>query len=219
MLRVNEIFETIQGEARWTGTPSVFIRLQGCPVGCPWCDTKHTWPAGSESGVISFQQMLEKDKDAPTFAEVGYLTLFNHCKRAKPNHYVITGGEPFAQDISDLTSALSQIGTVQVETSGTHPVKCDDQTWITLSPKIGMPGGFEVLPSAVQRANEIKMPARRRDDIEKVKNLLTATGKRMVDVWLQPISMGVEATDLCVDACLEYGYKLSIQTHKVANIR
>ncbi len=40
---VNEIFETIQGEATYTGTPAVFVRLQGCPVGCPWCDTKHTW--------------------------------------------------------------------------------------------------------------------------------------------------------------------------------
>ena len=43
MLKINEIFDTIQGEAYFTGTPATFIRLQGCPVGCAWCDTKHTW--------------------------------------------------------------------------------------------------------------------------------------------------------------------------------
>ena len=43
MIRVNEIFFTIQGEAAFTGTPAIFVRLQGCAVGCGWCDTKHTW--------------------------------------------------------------------------------------------------------------------------------------------------------------------------------
>ncbi|GAM63268.1 queuosine biosynthesis queE radical SAM [Vibrio ishigakensis] len=43
MLKLNEIFETIQGEGFFTGVPSIFIRLQGCPVGCAWCDTKQTW--------------------------------------------------------------------------------------------------------------------------------------------------------------------------------
>ncbi|MGY8878270.1 MAG: 7-carboxy-7-deazaguanine synthase QueE, partial [Pseudoalteromonas sp.] len=43
MYKINEVFETIQGEASFTGTPSIFLRLQGCPVGCSWCDTKQTW--------------------------------------------------------------------------------------------------------------------------------------------------------------------------------
>ncbi len=38
-LNINEMFETIQGEGAHTGIPSIFVRLQGCPVGCPWCDT------------------------------------------------------------------------------------------------------------------------------------------------------------------------------------
>ena len=40
---INEIFQTIQGEGVFTGVPAIFVRLQGCPVGCPWCDTRHTW--------------------------------------------------------------------------------------------------------------------------------------------------------------------------------
>ncbi len=40
---INEMFQTLQGEGYYTGVPAIFIRLQGCPVGCSWCDTKHTW--------------------------------------------------------------------------------------------------------------------------------------------------------------------------------
>ncbi len=46
---INEMFQTLQGEGYFTGVPAIFIRLQGCPVGCAWCDTKHTgtsWPIG-----------------------------------------------------------------------------------------------------------------------------------------------------------------------------
>ena len=39
------MFETIQGEGVFTGVPAVFVRLQECPVGCSWCDTKQTWYA------------------------------------------------------------------------------------------------------------------------------------------------------------------------------
>jgi hypothetical protein len=44
--RVNELFSTIQGEGVHMGRTATFIRLQGCPVGCPWCDSKTTWYNG-----------------------------------------------------------------------------------------------------------------------------------------------------------------------------
>ena len=65
MLRINEVFPTIQGEATYTGTPATFIRLQGCPVGCSWCDTKHTWPIGLERKKISQEEMEAKTKSKP----------------------------------------------------------------------------------------------------------------------------------------------------------
>ena len=58
MLKINEIFDTIQGEAYFTGTPATFIRLQGCPVGCNWCDTKHTGSEGVEKLKIEIDEML-----------------------------------------------------------------------------------------------------------------------------------------------------------------
>lgn len=52
---INEMFQTLQGEGYFTGVPAIFIRLQGCPVGCAWCDTKHTWEKrGSEVSFSAF---------------------------------------------------------------------------------------------------------------------------------------------------------------------
>lgn len=219
MLRVNEIFVTIQGEARYTGTPSVFVRLQGCPVGCPWCDTKHTWPAENLKAVIPMWEMVLKEKDAPTYAEVSVEDLVDYCTSLGPDHVVITGGEPFAQDLRELTARLSEHVSVQVETSGTHEINCSDEVWVTLSPKIDMPGGLQVLSSSVARANEIKMPVEDESDLENLRRFLMNENAPSAPVWLQPVSMDPRSTQLCVDACLKEGFNLSIQTHKVANIR
>ena len=59
MYKINEVFETIQGEASYTGTPSIFLRLQGCPVGCSWCDTKQTWDVDNVYKV-SLDETVEK---------------------------------------------------------------------------------------------------------------------------------------------------------------
>src|SRR5262245_42764119 len=46
-LQVSELFLSLQGEGPSAGTPAHFLRLQGCDVGCTWCDSKYTWdPAG-----------------------------------------------------------------------------------------------------------------------------------------------------------------------------
>ena len=43
-LPVVETFHSLQGEGHHSGRSAFFIRLAGCNVGCPWCDTKHSWP-------------------------------------------------------------------------------------------------------------------------------------------------------------------------------
>ena len=46
MLRITEIFYSLQGEARTTGAPTVFVRLTGCPLRCRWCDTDYAFKGG-----------------------------------------------------------------------------------------------------------------------------------------------------------------------------
>lgn len=64
---INEMFQTLQGEGYFTGVPAIFIRLQGCPVGCAWCDTKHTWDKLADREVSLFS-ILAKTKRATSGA-------------------------------------------------------------------------------------------------------------------------------------------------------
>ena len=177
MLKINEIFDTIQGEANYTGTPATFIRLQGCPVGCEWCDTKHTWSSGNEKSRIPILEMLTKEKDSPKWAEIEEEKLVQIVENLKPRHFVITGGEPCTQDIFKLTRLLARLGTVQVETSGTQTINVYHKTWVTVSPKIDMIGGLNVLNSAILRANELKMPI---NGLKDVKNLQKLVKKQII---------------------------------------
>ena len=102
--RIAECFFSIQGEGVTVGMPAVFIRLQGCSVGCRWCDTKYSWdPAGGHQ--VTLEALVEEAAAFP-------------CRRA-----VVTGGEPLESSLfTPLVEALKARGfTVEVETSGTLP--------------------------------------------------------------------------------------------------
>lgn len=221
MLPVCELFETIQGEATWTGTPSVFVRLQGCDVGCSFCDTKHTWELNPQR-EISLGAMLAKETDSSSYAAVAVPTLVSTIASFKARHVVITGGEPCRYNLHELTESLMVSGySVQIESSGTEPVRVYGTTWITISPKIDMPGKRSVLPDVVAGASEIKMPIGRKSDIEKLRRFLDTIRfpAEPPPIWLQPLSASPKATALCIEACLEFGWKLSIQTHKFIGVR
>ena len=218
MLPVNEIFDTMQGEAFHTGSPAIFVRLQGCPIGCPWCDTKHTWDVLPENAVPQKVMML-KEQDSPQYTNMTALEIADYCKTLPTRMVVITGGEPCLYDLMPLTNQLIQAGKqVQIETSGTHEVKCNPYTWVTVSPKLNMPGGYQMNAEALNRANEIKYPVGKPQDIENLKELLLKhkLGKM---VWLQPLSQSKKATELCIEAAREYGWRVSIQTHKFLGVR
>ena len=218
MLKINEIFDTIQGEANFTGTPATFIRLQGCPVGCHWCDTKHTWSTGIEKLRVEVNEMLHKTKDSPKWSSISEKDIVNIVKKLKPRHFVLTGGEPCSQDIFELTRLLATVGTVQVETSGTHTINVYHKTWVTVSPKIEMGGGLNVLNSALIRANEIKMPINSLKDVKNLQKLVKNVKYSQL-VWLQPVSQIEENTNLCVKTAMDNNWRISIQTHKYMGVR
>src|SRR5271169_1061580 len=156
MTRLCEFYECIQGEGRFTGTPMWLVRLQGCDVGCPWCDTKESWDGGGfEIDPAIFIPRLREANQAIRWA-------------------MITGGEPCLQNLNPFTAALVEAGMrAALETSGTSPIT-GTLDWITVSPKVGMPGHKEVLQSVLERADEIKMPVGAQRDID---NLLTLLAK------------------------------------------
>ena len=87
MLEVNEIFATFQGEACFTGYPSIFIRLAGCNLSCNFCDTEFD----------KFQELSLDD----ILLKINELNIDNFA-----NLIVITGGEPMRQPIEKLCKKL-----------------------------------------------------------------------------------------------------------------
>lgn len=99
MLRVSEIFYSLQGETRTAGLPTVFVRLTGCPLRCHWCDTEHAFRGGE---LLSMAVILEQ------------------VAKYAPKYVTVTGGEPLAQKacLPLLTALADQGYEVSLETSG-----------------------------------------------------------------------------------------------------
>ncbi|MDQ6780598.1 MAG: 7-carboxy-7-deazaguanine synthase QueE [Candidatus Eremiobacteraeota bacterium] len=117
-LKVNETFVSVQGEGSLIGQPSFFIRLDGCPLRCRWCDTPYAL-AGDAGREVPVSDLV---------------------RSAGPyRHVVITGGEPLAQDIRPLVESLRG-HHVTVETSGTIFAQLPQVALFSLSPKIGTSG-------------------------------------------------------------------------------
>ncbi|MGB0937989.1 MAG: 7-carboxy-7-deazaguanine synthase QueE [Colwellia sp.] len=218
--KINELFETIQGEGSFTGQPSIFIRLQGCPVACSWCDTKHTWDINLDDEV-SKESVLNKKQENCNWGAFSVEDILKIIidKGFKAKHIVITGGEPCMVDLTPLCSAFEAKGySTQVETSGTFEIKVTDSCWVTVSPKIKMRGGFDILQSAMTRANEIKHPIATEQHVEELHALLSEHKVTSTPVYLQPISQKQRATELAIKTCIENNWRLSVQVHKYIGI-
>ena len=104
VLRVNEIFHSIQGESGHAGLPCVFVRLTGCNLRCRWCDTEYAFHEGREMSVD--EVLAEVDLHGCPLVE-------------------ITGGEPLLQEETpELMSRLLERGhRVLLETGGSLPIE------------------------------------------------------------------------------------------------
>jgi len=219
--KVNELFQTIQGEGFYTGVPAIFVRLQGCDVGCSWCDTKHTWDI-DPAKQTPLNLLTDRSNESDRWAGVSAQDIIDEINRLgySAKLVVITGGEPCMFDLRDLTHLLHEFGFhTQIETSGTYPVLVDTYSWVTVSPKVNMRAKKEVLLSALERANEIKHPVGTEKDIEQLDALLQPL-KSIKDktICLQPISQKAKATALCMQTCIERNWRLSVQVHKYLDI-
>jgi len=218
--KINELFETIQGEGAFTGQPSIFIRLQGCPVACSWCDTKHTWDINLEDEIKS-SAMLSKTQETQAWSALSICEIVDVfiAQGFKAKHVVITGGEPAMVDLIPLCLALEEAGfSCQLETSGTFELHVSDNCWVTVSPKVNMKGGYKILNSAMLRANEIKHPVATEQHVDDLKSLLQEHNIINTQVYLQPISQKERATTLAIKTCIENNWRLSVQVHKYLGI-
>lgn len=185
--RVNEIFNSLQGEGYHTGRPAVFVRLSGCNRCCDFCDTDHS-----------------------NFSELTAAEIVAESSRFASRFMVITGGEPLLQVDAPLIDAIHRAGfTIAVETNGSLPAPAGID-WITCSPK--------EKPWLLERCDELKVVFTSPEAPPEA-SMHFDTPNRFV----QPLfdnGSSTSNTDETIQWLLRHpDWRLSLQTHKLLNIR
>lgn len=203
-LLVQEVFATLQGEGLYAGWPAVFIRLGGCNLACHFCDTQ-------------FENFSEITREA-LLARVKQLAAPDGTRICKL--VVITGGEPFRQEISPLCEALLAEGfLVQIETNGTLFRALPDAVQVMCSPKAVDGKYYPLRPDILARANALKFLIS--EATPPYQNVpFTASD---CPIYVQPMDEYDAVTNkknqqLALSLALRHGYRLSLQTHKILEI-
>ena len=146
-LPVYERFHSWQGEGIHLGKSAFFIRLHGCPVHCPWCDSAGTWHPKHKPENVEHLECTDLADEA-----------FYAC----PEIVVITGGEPAIHDLVGLSYQLrSRNLPVHIETCGAFPIM-GEMDWVTVSPKSAAPP----IEETFELVDEWKIIVENEDSIE-----------------------------------------------------
>jgi len=198
MFDINDIFYTLQGEGRWSGTAAVFIRFANCNLRCSFCDTEFL-----SSRPMSSREILEA------------------VQRYPARHIVLTGGEPLMRDLSQLTAVLKEAGYfLQVETNGMFDEGLEQIDWITVSPKNSR--------TRIHRAHELKLLLEKggeplydhgiEAEFKYISPLNPGHGGRVGEDSSELFDP--EAAAYAAEWVMKHpGYRLSLQLHKLLGIK
>lgn len=225
-LQVIKIWRTIQGEGPLAGSPATFVRLAGCNLCCPACDTEYT------NGAYSM---------SPNW-------IAREVFLARNRLVVITGGEPYRQNIKPTVDVLLGNGfNVQLETNGTHYRE------ILPEPEMGTPDGDLdeiarylqltivvspktpfVDPRFLQHTTSHFKYVVRHGEVNERGLPQSVMGNKMgvfhvppdfdaTRVYIQPLDEGQPGPNelnvkQAVEVCMKFGYILSLQTHKLIGV-
>lgn len=222
-LSVEEMFYTIQGEGPLSGRAALFIRMAGCNLACHFCDTQFETKADQTEPV---DLILQKIRAMPL---------------AERKLVVITGGEPLRQNISKLVEGLFVSGTqlVQIETAGTlwqedlRPWVEEGRVILVCSPKTP-----KVHPAITELCRHWKyiiiddggygwdgLPGVGTQPSTRImfQPLYRCPGRHDDAVWVSPCDQqdphkNKKNMDLATLLVLRFGYRLSLQVHKIINL-
>jgi len=200
---INEIFQSIQGEGRNAGVPSVFVRVAGCNLRCEWCDTKYSLRA-DDADYMGISDLTER------------INVFNS------SHIVVTGGEPllYQRELSHFFSALSAETYIEVETNGTiKPESAFDNrvSLYNVSPKLDEAGGIN--PDAINFFRDMSSRADfkfvyypRIED--KLRKFISTNQIERQQIYIMPLTYGNMKVQKgiikkALDFCLKSKYRFS----------
>lgn len=213
--KLKEIYYTLQGEGAQTGHPAVFVRFTGCNLwsgheknraeaACYFCDTDFVGTDGENGGNYKTEKELAE--------KINSLWPSNHQSSKSKKLAVFTGGEPLLQLDTSLIKAVQKLGfQVAVETNGT--IKAPEGIdWLTVSPKPNS--------SLIQKSgSELKLVYPHEVKPESLSEL------DFKHFYLMPLDSpskeeSKKNLDKAVAYCLDNPrWKLTLQTHKILNIK
>jgi organic radical activating enzyme len=201
-IKIVEIFKSIEGEGSLIGFSMVFIRLEGCNLRCPWCDTKYSYD-GSSYKSMNIKEIREAVEQFST------------------KNITITGGEPLGNDgFDDIVRVFEDDYFVKIETNGTlFKSSLENRNlYISCSPK----EPYFIDEKLAPFIDELKFVIDDKieiDDINRVLNMVETT-----NVTLQPQSYdlvnSLKKAQSVQDRLAQDGVEARLipQTHKLLNI-
>ncbi len=209
ILAINEIFPTFQGEGPFVGYPAVFIRLSGCNLACKFCDTEFDDMINMDLvDIISQIQALARNEQGNLVRKL----------------VVITGGEPMRQPIEKLCDSLIALDfSVQIETNGTIYRSLNRQVSIVCSPKNAGKNYLEIREDLLENIAALKFII---SSGNKLYDNVAEVGqtKYNIPVYVQPMDEYDEVknksnAELTKALAEKYGYRVSLQIHKIMGAR
>lgn len=220
-LDLHSLFFTIQGEGPFVGHRAVFVRLAGCNLQCPWCDTEYT----EGRHIVNTKELVIKVRDlAQDHMAIGCLV-------------VITGGEPLRQPIGRFVKLLRDFSfTVQIESNGVfkpdpdlmNSLEYDLNVVLVVSPKT-----HRVSKECAKYAAAYKYVLDYRSvagdglPIKALNHPSSTPVARPVDpakpVYVSPCDTQDPQNDwlnlqLCAKAAMDHGYICGVQLHKIIDL-
>lgn len=203
IMKISEIFFSLQGETNTVGLPTIFIRLTGCPLRCGYCDTAYAFSGGTNYTIDDIIQNIEK-----------YSTKY----------VTVTGGEPLAQkECIPLLKKLCDLHySVSLETSGALDISEVDSRVIKIL-DIKTPGSLEVAKNKFDNLvhllphDQIKFVICDRNDYEWSKKIIDQFQlKNKCDILFSPSYQQLPYADLA-DWILadQLPVRMQVQLHKV----
>jgi len=223
---IAETFYSVQGEGKYIGVPSFFIRSSGCNLRCEWRD--------QESGEVT-----KCDTPYTSWAPNGTIKsiddLVRDVQRVPAQHVVITGGEPFMQkDLPKLAAELARLGYhITVETNGTLFKELPPEVYLSISPKMSNSVPYDTEYEKVH-SNRMRNPETLRkftarhdyqfkfvvvvpDDLREIQGLQSQLLIPSSKIYLMPEgnnSKAIRDRSLwIIELCKRYGFNFSDRLH------
>lgn len=207
-MKVSDIFSSIQGEGKYTGYPTTFIRTDtACPFTCKYCDEK----LGKQSKKMTLDSILSK------------------VNKLGNRHICITGGEPLLQEetLSLVYELLSYSYIVSIETSGLVPIEeCIYNRSYTYVMDLKCPCSGEETHNCLSNLkllkdkDELKCVVKDKKDIDFIIKTLKRYPTK-ASIIISPVNCNEDATNLIIKTLQEHKIKgrLGIQLHKILGIK